>query len=77
MGGVTILKANWSRYAISMLSLTNKAPSFDQVTEFEKKANSLFPVQVHVTEQGLVFINLTAGEDVIPFEVIRSASVAE
>ena len=54
-----------------------KAPSFDQVTEFEKKANSLFPVHVHVTEQGLVFVNLTAGEDVIPFEVTRGAVVAE
>src|SRR5208282_1721394 len=57
--------------------VTDKAPSFDQVTEFEKKENSLFPVHVHVTEQGLVFVNLTAGEEVVPFEVIPSANVTE
>ena len=54
-----------------MEMLTVEAPSFDLVHEFEKKANSLFPVHVHVTEQGLVFINLSAEEDVVPFEVVR------
>jgi len=39
-----------------------KAPSFDQVPEFDKEANSLFPVHVQVTEQGLVFVNLCATE---------------
>ena len=77
MDGVTIPRGSWSRYIILMSSSTDKAPSFDLVSEFEKKANSLFPVHVHVTAQGLVFVNLTAGEDVIPFEVNRSAHVAE
>jgi len=39
------------------------------VGEFEKKENSLFPVHVHVTEQGLIFVNLSADPDVTPFEV--------
>ena len=49
--------------------LTIEAPSFDKVGEFEKKENSLFPVHVHVTEQGLVFVNLSADPNVTPFEV--------
>jgi len=50
-----------------------KAPSFDIVGEFDRKANSLFPVHVHVTEQGLVFVNLSADPDVTPFEVYMDA----
>ena len=69
MDGVTIPRGSWSRYVILIPSSTDKAPSFDLVSEFEKKENSLFPVHVHVTAQGLVFVNLTAGQDVIPFGV--------
>jgi hypothetical protein len=47
----------------------SQAPSFDMVAEFEKRENSLFPVHVHVTEQGLVFVNLSADENVAPFDV--------
>jgi hypothetical protein len=46
-----------------------KAPSFDKIPEFEKNMNSLFPIHVHVTEQGLVFVNLSADENVTSFEV--------
>jgi hypothetical protein len=46
-----------------------QAPSFDTISEFDKTKNSLFPVHVHVSEQGLVFVNLSANPDIIPFEV--------
>jgi phenylpropionate dioxygenase-like ring-hydroxylating dioxygenase large terminal subunit len=46
-----------------------KAPSFDKIPEFEKSMNNLFPIHVHVTEQGLLFVNLSADENVTSFEV--------
>lgn len=69
MGGAITLKANSSRFVPFLSSLTLQAPSFDVVSEFDKKANSLFPVHVHVTEQGLIFVNLSADPNVTTFEV--------
>jgi hypothetical protein len=37
--------------------------------------NNLFPIHVHVTEQGLVFVNLSADENVTSFEVQPRVSI--
>lgn len=35
----------------------------------DKETNGLFPVHVHVSEKGLIFVNLSADQNVTPFEV--------
>lgn len=52
-----------------MLFSLDKAPSFDNVGPFERETKSLFPVHVHQTEQGLIFVNLSADPNVVSFEV--------
>jgi phenylpropionate dioxygenase-like ring-hydroxylating dioxygenase large terminal subunit len=61
-------KGELIKVLFQLSDIHNEAPSFDPVDEFEKKGNSLFPVHVHVTEKGLIFVNLSADENVIPFE---------
>ena len=45
-----------------------QASSFDAISEFDKTKNNFRSVHVHVSEQGLVFINLSADPDIKPFE---------
>jgi hypothetical protein len=40
----------------------NKAPHFDTVKSFDKTAHSLWPLHLHTTANGLVFVNLEAGD---------------
>ncbi|KAK6201577.1 Rieske [2Fe-2S] iron-sulfur domain-containing protein [Scheffersomyces amazonensis] len=47
-----------------------KAPHFDNVEGFEKDENSLYPINIHTTTQGLVFVNFCQkdNEDFVPFD---------
>jgi len=51
------------------ISANEQAPSFDSIPQFDKKTKGLFPVHVHVSEKGLIFVNLSADQNVTPFEV--------
>lgn len=45
-----------------------KAPQFENVTDFEKTENGLYPIRTHVTDQGLIFINFdNSPEGPMPF----------
>jgi phenylpropionate dioxygenase-like ring-hydroxylating dioxygenase large terminal subunit len=39
-----------------------KAPRFDEVPEFDKSKNGLFPVHVHIDQRGFVWVNLESSE---------------
>ncbi|EJD06366.1 Rieske [2Fe-2S] domain protein [Fomitiporia mediterranea MF3/22] len=45
-----------------------KAPKFDTVPGFDKKANGLFKIHTHVTTQGFIFLNFDASPNPVPFE---------
>ncbi|KAK6465904.1 ISP domain-containing protein [Scheffersomyces coipomensis] len=45
-----------------------KAPHFDNVEGFDKDENSLYPVKLHVTPQGLVFVNFSNEPDCVEFD---------
>ncbi|EJD06367.1 ISP domain-containing protein [Fomitiporia mediterranea MF3/22] len=45
-----------------------KAPKFDTVPGFDKKANGLFKVHTHVTQQGFIFINFDASPNPVAFD---------
>lgn len=40
-----------------------KAPQFDNVTDFDKSENGLYPIHTHVTDQGLIFINFDSSPE--------------
>ena len=68
MDGVTTPKGSLSRH-FSSTAANDQAPSFDSIPQFDKETNGLFPVHVHVSEKGLIFVNLSADQNVTPFEV--------
>jgi phenylpropionate dioxygenase-like ring-hydroxylating dioxygenase large terminal subunit len=46
-----------------------KAPQFDNVTDFNKTENGLYPIHTYVTDQGLIFVNFdNSPEGPMPFE---------
>jgi phenylpropionate dioxygenase-like ring-hydroxylating dioxygenase large terminal subunit len=46
-----------------------KAPQFDHVEGFDRSKNGLFEIRVHITSQGLIFVNLDCSDaGPIPFK---------
>jgi phenylpropionate dioxygenase-like ring-hydroxylating dioxygenase large terminal subunit len=39
-----------------------KAPRYDDIENFEKEKNGLFPVHVHIDKLGFIWVNLEASE---------------
>lgn len=70
-GSSTILGCKYHGWSYNTDGKLTKAPHFDQAVEgFKKEENSLFPINTHVTEQGLVFVNFCNrdSEDFIQFD---------
>ncbi|ONH67826.1 putative dioxygenase subunit alpha YeaW [Cyberlindnera fabianii] len=45
-----------------------KAPQFDNVADFDKAQNSLYPIHTYITDQGLIFVNFdNSPEGPMPF----------
>jgi phenylpropionate dioxygenase-like ring-hydroxylating dioxygenase large terminal subunit len=44
-----------------------KAPKFQDQPDFKKEENGLFPIHLHVTDKGFIFLNFSA-EEPEPFE---------
>ncbi|CAK7892215.1 hypothetical protein CAAN1_01S09032 [[Candida] anglica] len=66
-GSSTILGCKYHGWSYNSDGVLTKAPQFEQVEGFKKEENSLFPIKTHTTDQGLVFVNFSQEEDVIPF----------
>lgn len=45
-----------------------KAPRYQDIPSFDKTANGLYKIHVHVDEKGFVWVNLDAAEEPIPWE---------
>ncbi|EGV62306.1 hypothetical protein PSN45_001031 [Yamadazyma tenuis] len=68
-GSSTVLGCKYHGWSYNSDGKLLKAPHFNDVEGFVKEENSLFPVNTHVTEQGLVFVNFNNDpESVIPFD---------
>jgi phenylpropionate dioxygenase-like ring-hydroxylating dioxygenase large terminal subunit len=51
------------------LDIANRqAQSYEKLSEFDRKESNLFPIHVHISEEGLVFVNLSADPDATPFQ---------
>lgn len=65
-GSSTVLGCKYHGWSYNSDGILRRAPHFDNVEGFVKEENSLFPINTHVTPQGLVFVNFSS--DPIPFD---------
>lgn len=62
-GSSIVLGCKYHGWSYNTDGLLTKAPHFDEVEGFKKEQNSLFPIQTHVTPQGLIFVNFCNDPD--------------
>ncbi|KZS96683.1 Rieske [2Fe-2S] domain protein, partial [Sistotremastrum niveocremeum HHB9708] len=67
-GNVPILGCRYHGWSYSHKGNLIKAPKFDEVPNFDKKTQSLFPIHVHVNEHGFVFVNFDSSPDPVSYE---------
>ena len=66
-GTSTVLTCKYHGWSYNSQGKLSNAPQFvDQVEGFNKLENSLYPINIHTTQQGLVFINFN--KDAEPFD---------
>ena len=57
-GSSTVLGCKYHGWSYNSDGILRRAPHFDNVEGFVKEENSLFPINTHVTPQGLVLLTL-------------------
>lgn len=68
-GSSIVLGCKYHGWSYNTDGLLTKAPHFDNVEGFEKEQNSLFPINTHVTPQGLIYVNFCNDPaQLMPFE---------
>ncbi|KAI5955377.1 hypothetical protein KGF54_001938 [Candida jiufengensis] len=65
-GTSTVLTCQYHGWSYNSEGKLSKAPHFEEVKDFVKEENSLFPIPIHVTPQGLIFVNFCNSP--LPFE---------
>ncbi|KAL5526168.1 hypothetical protein ACEPAG_7506 [Sanghuangporus baumii] len=68
LGSTLVIGCRYHGWSYNAKGDLVKAPKFDTVPGFDKKANGLFKVHTHVTPQGFIFINFDASPNPVPFE---------
>ncbi|KAJ6172868.1 hypothetical protein N7485_005680 [Penicillium canescens] len=66
-GNAKILSCKYHGWSYGMNGKLAKAPRFDNVPEFKKEEQSLFPVHVHVDDLGFIWVNLDSSKTPIPW----------
>lgn len=66
-GSSTLIGCKYHGWTYNSDGKLTKAPHFDDVGGFKKEENSLIPIQTHVTDQGLVFVNFSC-QPAMPFD---------
>ncbi|KAM9918818.1 hypothetical protein OXX80_012865, partial [Metschnikowia pulcherrima] len=68
-GSSTVLMCKYHGWSYNSDGLLIKAPHFENVEGFYKEENSLFPINTHITRQGLIYVNFCNDpEQLMPFE---------
>ncbi|KAL4959992.1 aromatic ring-hydroxylating oxygenase subunit alpha [Aspergillus stella-maris] len=66
-GSTSILSCRYHGWSYSLKGSLAKAPRFETVDRFDKSANSLFPINVHIDAAGFIWVNLQSGTPSIPW----------
>lgn len=68
-GSSIVLGCKYHGWSYNAKGDLTKAPHFENIEGFKKEENSLFPINTHVTPQGLVYVNFCNDpEQLMPFE---------
>jgi len=68
-GCSNVISCRYHGWAYNTRGELIKTPQFDQVEGFDRSKNGLFEIHVHVTPQGLIFVNLDCSEEgPVPFK---------
>jgi len=65
-GTSAVLTCKYHGWSYNSNGKLSNAPQFDNVEGFEKSENSLYAIPIHVTPQGLVFVNFN--QDAVKFD---------
>ncbi|RSL70869.1 hypothetical protein CEP53_001755 [Fusarium sp. AF-6] len=61
-GNVSILSCKYHGWSYGLSGKLAKAPRFEKMETFDKDANGLFKVHVHIDKRGFVWVNLDGGD---------------
>jgi phenylpropionate dioxygenase-like ring-hydroxylating dioxygenase large terminal subunit len=67
-GNVKIFSCKYHGWSYGLDGKLAKAPKFDDVPEFQKEDQRLFPVHVHIDELGFIWVNLESSPNPVPWE---------
>jgi len=62
-GCSNVISCRYHGWAYNTRGELIKAPQFDQVEGFDRSKNGLFEISVHITPQGLIFVNFDCSEE--------------
>ncbi|EED19233.1 Rieske 2Fe-2S family protein, putative [Talaromyces stipitatus ATCC 10500] len=61
-GSANILACKYHGWSYGLSGKLAKAPRYDDLENFEKEKNGLFPIRVHIDKLGFIWVNLEASE---------------
>lgn len=61
-GRKNILSCRYHGWSYGLNGKLAKAPDYDQLRDFDKSANSLFPIHVHIDKKGFIWVNMDSDE---------------
>lgn len=62
-GNAKILSCKYHGWSYGLTGNLAKAPQYQEIPNFDKSKNSLFPVHVHVDDLGFIWVNLDASKE--------------
>ncbi|PGH11766.1 hypothetical protein AJ79_04667 [Helicocarpus griseus UAMH5409] len=62
-GSTTVMGCRYHGWSYDTKGHLIKAPQFDSLEAFDKSQNSLFEIRTRVSKDGLIFVNLDAGDE--------------
>ncbi|KAI1429739.1 hypothetical protein F5Y12DRAFT_709740 [Xylaria sp. FL1777] len=61
-GNNSVLACKYHNWSYSLNGKLTKAPSYQDMEEFDRSQNSLFPIHVHIDTNGFIWVNMEAAE---------------
>lgn len=61
-GRKNILSCRYHGWSYGLNGKLAKAPDYDTLDDFDKNANGLFPIHVHIDQKGFIWVNMDSNE---------------
>jgi phenylpropionate dioxygenase-like ring-hydroxylating dioxygenase large terminal subunit len=67
-GTAKIFSCKYHGWSYGLDGKLAKAPKYDELSGFDKEANGLFPIHVHIDVNGFIWVNLDGNKEPLPWE---------